>query len=45
MQSPKTQRLDEEAKADLRLRVMKALRNFMDKLKRFNITLNDVVNN
>ncbi|CAD8152793.1 unnamed protein product [Paramecium octaurelia] len=45
LQSPKTQRLDEEAKADLRLRVMKALRNFMDKLKRFNITLNDVVNN
>ena len=37
--------MDEEAKADLKLRVMKALRNFMEKLTRFNITLDDVVNN
>ncbi|CAD8063507.1 unnamed protein product [Paramecium sonneborni] len=40
-----TLKLDEDVKADLKLRVMKALRNFMDKLKRFNITLEDVVNN
>lgn len=34
--------MDEESKADLKLRVMKALRNFIDKLKRFNISLQDV---
>ncbi|CAD8166148.1 unnamed protein product [Paramecium pentaurelia] len=45
MKSDQVTRLDEDAKADLKLRVMKALRNFMDKLKRFNITLEDVVNN
>ncbi|CAD8142950.1 unnamed protein product [Paramecium pentaurelia] len=45
LQSEKVTQLDEEAKADLKLRVMKALRNFMEKLKRFNITLDDVVNN
>lgn len=43
--SEKASKLDEEAKADLKLRVMKALRNFMEKLKRYNITLEDVVNN
>lgn len=43
--SEKASKLDEEAKADLKLRIMKALRNFMEKLKRYNITLEDVVNN
>lgn len=34
--------MDEDAKADFKLRIRKALRNFMDKLKRVNITLDDV---
>ena len=37
--------MDEDSKADFKLRIRKALRNFMDKLKRVNITLDDVILN
>ncbi|KAM3144650.1 hypothetical protein pb186bvf_003257 [Paramecium bursaria] len=43
--SKKQKKMDEDAKADFKLRIRKALRNFMDKLKRVNITLDDIVSN